>query len=154
MTDSPKHYHGTPCKKCGGTLRWKRRSNNCVPCAVEHSRADHKKHLEKRNKAKRSYYAAHREKIIAANKVNRLKRVYNTTPEEVSALLNEQGGKCAICHEVSDKLHIDHCHTHGHVRGLLCKNCNSAIGLLKEKPCNFISAITYLDRTQKATNAE
>jgi hypothetical protein len=67
----------------------------------------------------------------------------------------QQNWLCVICGEpetsVSVKsgeireLAIDHCHTHGHARGLLCNNCNRAIGLLKDDPAILRKAADYLD---------
>lgn len=66
----------------------------------------------------------------------------------------EQGGLCAICrtegfvmsksHEA--KLMVDHCHRTGEVRGLLCHNCNRALGLLQESIDNTKRALEYLER--------
>lgn len=53
-------------------------------------------------------------------------------------------GVCPICEQHCDNLNVDHCHTSGIIRGLLCGPCNRGIGLLKEKRRNFKNAITYL----------
>lgn len=55
-------------------------------------------------------------------------RTYGLTREEAEAYL--QIPACQICNEqfASDTdVHFDHCHTHGHVRGVLCKNCNHCL---------------------------
>lgn len=73
--------------------------------------------------------------------------LYNVTKEFLIELYNSQEGKCAICgQKPSTKrgLHIDHCHTTGKVRGLLCHGCNTAIGLLKEDTELMTKAINYL----------
>jgi hypothetical protein len=53
-------------------------------------------------------------------------------------LLEEQGGKCAVCGKLNNegrrRLAVDHDHKTGKVRGLLCGNCNTALGLVKEDP--------------------
>lgn len=43
-------------------------------------------------------------------------------------------------------LAVDHCHENGHVRGLLCSSCNTAIGLLRDDPAILRSAIAYLEK--------
>lgn len=68
---------------------------------------------------------------------NLLKRKYNITLDDYNKMLLEQDGKCWTCsikaEEQKNKvLVVDHNHLTGEVRGLLCSNCNSAIGLLKE----------------------
>jgi len=83
-----------------------------------------------------------------------IKQIYNLSWEDYEALLLNQKGVCAIC-EVPLKLHkgiehlaevahVDHCHTTGNVRGLLCSNCNTAIGLLKDSESLLKKAIKYL----------
>ena len=83
-----------------------------------------------------------------------LKAKYNTSWEEFSNLFTKQHGKCCICNkdlsvfaETSDYSNVacvDHNHTTGKIRGLLCNHCNTAIGLLKEDPELFKQAISYL----------
>jgi len=73
-----------------------------------------------------------------------LKRKYGITLAQYDALMTKQNGCCAICRDKHPKLCIDHCHKTGVVRGLLCQNCNSAIGFLREdmgvwrEVCNYL----------------
>jgi hypothetical protein len=46
----------------------------------------------------------------------------------------ECGGVCAVCGKKPKKLNVDHNHESGEIRGLLCKECNLAIGLIKDNP--------------------
>jgi len=78
-----------------------------------------------------------------------LKRSYGITPEQYAELLDKQEHKCAVCHttEPGGKHNIfvvDHCHTTGAVRGLLCKDCNIALGLLKDNTDTIANLIRYL----------
>ena len=75
------------------------------------------------------------------------RRLYGINSEEYQNLVNEQGDKCAICGDIPDKLSIDHCHKNGHVRGLLCSNCNLGIGYFKDNPILLMNARYYLDKT-------
>lgn len=81
---------------------------------------------------------------------SRLKRLYGLTREEYFNLLNTQNNKCAICftEKISGKsrLAIDHDHTTGKVRGLLCNQCNRGLGYLRDDITRFRSAIDYLER--------
>tara|TARA_R100001086_G_scaffold244692_1_gene174766 strand:- start:493 stop:747 length:255 start_codon:yes stop_codon:yes gene_type:complete len=66
-------------------------------------------------------------------------------------MLRDQRGKCAICgkpecEEKHSVLHVDHCHTTGDVRGLLCRNCNHVLGLMKDDAALLAAAIAYLER--------
>lgn len=78
-------------------------------------------------------------------------REYGVCKVKYEELLLAQGGSCAICktkfsNSRYNKLSIDHCHTTGKVRGLLCNNCNTAIGLLKESIHRLEAAKEYLQR--------
>lgn len=64
-----------------------------------------------------------------------LKRTYGITLDDWNEMFNNQGGCCAICgkhQSTSKRFHVDHNHTTGQVRGLLCSQCNTALGLLYE----------------------
>ena len=72
-----------------------------------------------------------------------MRRKFGITPECYDTMVIQQAGRCAICDEVKD-LGVDHCHFSGKIRGLLCSNCNYAIGLLKDKPVVLERAAQYL----------
>lgn len=77
-----------------------------------------------------------------------LKRNYKIIIEDYEKLSKSQNGKCAICRKecVTGKvLAVDHCHTSGKVRGLLCMRCNRAVGLLEDSTDNLRRALKYLD---------
>lgn len=70
---------------------------------------------------------------------------YGITVEDYDVLLAEQGGKCAVCGEVpSHRLHVDHDHETGRVRGLLCTWCNKGLGSFRDDPDKLLSAAAYL----------
>jgi hypothetical protein len=80
-----------------------------------------------------------------------LQNAYGITTEDYNELLQRQHGRCAICLEDDPKSpdrvkhwYIDHCHTTGKVRGLLCNSCNRGIGLLSDSIENLERAIFYL----------
>lgn len=79
--------------------------------------------------------------------VERLRK-YGITKEQYEQLIAKQNGRCAICGEQETErsvLCIDHCHDNGHIRGLLCDNCNTAIGMMKNDPRRCVSAARYLE---------
>jgi hypothetical protein len=78
-----------------------------------------------------------------------LKRVYNLTLDEYDSLLERQNNSCAICGESADQfkkgLALDHCHSTGSIRGLLCGTCNRwLIGAVKT-PELLRKAAEYLE---------
>ena len=58
---------------------------------------------------------------------------YGLTPEDVDRMFAEQGGLCAICREAPAVQHVDHDHATNRVRGLLCFNCNGALGQFRDR---------------------
>lgn len=74
-----------------------------------------------------------------------LKYKYDITKEEYEDLKIAQNNTCAICFK-NKKLNIDHDHETGKVRGLLCWNCNVAIGHLGDSIEILQSAANYLSR--------
>ncbi len=69
---------------------------------------------------------------------------YGINRDTYDRIYATQNGCCAICGEKHDKLDIDHCHTEGHVRGLLCHKCNLGIGLFQDDLDLLASASSYL----------
>lgn len=74
-------------------------------------------------------------------------RAYKISVEELTRLLSESEGKCDICKKETPKMNVDHCHSTGKVRGVLCRDCNLAIGLFKDSKQILSQAINYLDKT-------
>jgi hypothetical protein len=80
-----------------------------------------------------------------------MKRKYGMTFKKYEQMLSDQSGLCAICASPppdhhKKRLNIDHCHSSGRVRGLLCDACNRALGLFKDDPDVLLKAISYLAR--------
>lgn len=75
-----------------------------------------------------------------------LMRAYGVTVEEYDAKLEEQDGRCAICRKRPrrKKLHVDHDHETGAVRGLLCFRCNAGLGNFLDNPRSLKRAYQYL----------
>jgi len=83
-----------------------------------------------------------------------LQRTYDISLKEYERLYVEQYGLCAICHQPAAKekpfLVVDHDHETGNVRGLLCNNCNMAIGLMRDNADTLRSAVRYLQASRTA----
>ena len=117
-----------------------RKSSQCKKCI----QMGNSKWLKK-NKRQQSEY----------RKEHKLKTRYNITIEDYNKLLIKQNNICAICgkEEISTdckgkirKLSVDHNHSTGKVRGLLCGKCNQGIGNLDENIYNLKMAIRYLEK--------
>jgi hypothetical protein len=77
-----------------------------------------------------------------------LQRDYGITIDQFNELLEYQNGECAICSADITKerrgLNVDHCHTTGIVRGLLCPTCNMGLGQLGDNLASLEKAVAYL----------
>ena len=74
---------------------------------------------------------------------------YGVSATQFKDLLTKQNNKCAICKSelnISKKTHIDHCHTTGKIRGILCQECNHGLGLFKYSQDILDSAQKYLKK--------
>lgn len=83
----------------------------------------------------------------------RLRRTYSITEKDYDILLNRQNSVCAIWNNPETRLNkfgkiirltVDHDHTTGQIRGLLCSRCNKALGVFNDNILYLYSAIKYL----------
>lgn len=123
LLPSPTYVPAKPCNH-GHMLRWVG-TNNCVEC-------DKNVRTARKLKAKET----------------RLIKEYGMDFRQLEDMLNAQDHKCKICQAdvaTERQHHIDHCHTSGIVRGILCNRCNQAIGLMQDSPEILRSAANYLE---------
>lgn len=79
-----------------------------------------------------------------------LRNKYGIGSDEYNRLLLSQGNGCAICGEPQAdargrRLHVDHCHETGNVRGLLCLACNAGLGFFRDEPWKMRAAADYIE---------
>ena len=142
-TDTHKH-----CRQCDQTLlhaAFGKNKNNpygihseCRECALERTRS----FREARASRETSEEKRRRERA------NQVKSKYGITLEEAESMLAAQGGECRICgtNDFSQRTwHIDHCHTTGKVRGILCSECNLGLGKFIDDTSLLRAAIDYLE---------
>lgn len=78
---------------------------------------------------------------------------YGLTEADYDRMLGEQGGACAACKGRSgQRLQVDHCHETGRIRGLLCGNCNSALGHAKDDIKRLTALISYLESSESKSS--
>lgn len=117
----------------------------CRPCYLALRRERAKSNLAHN----REYQRKRRERLPdycrQKNHERRLKR-HGLTPDDYQKMLAAQSGVCGICGlpEQGRSLSIDHDHSSGIVRGLLCSRCNNLIGLAGEDIGVLVNAIFYL----------
>lgn len=136
------------CKKCGISkplsefYKDKAAKNGvgyyCKVCAKANARRLHKVRKESNDpqyaRMKRGHY---------------YKTTYGITLEEFENMWEDQGRVCAICRvgisSSGTGTHLDHCHTTGKIRGLLCTQCNIGLGGFKDNKISLMQAIAYLN---------
>lgn len=93
--------------------------------------------------------AKYRAKTVVMRKNRRMKNRYGISTEDWDLMYYEQKGRCLVCgihqSELKGSLHVDHCHVTKNVRGLLCVNCNQALGSLMDNAELLRKAADYLD---------
>jgi hypothetical protein len=133
------------CKDCKAEQHRQWRARN-----PEHVREWHRKYGETPERK-----AAHRDRQRhyyyndpqSQRAKNMRRRGYRIGPDEYDAMLAQQNGVCAICGDRCKSgraLAVDHDHVTGEVRGLLCMNCNRAIGWLNDDPDLIMRAAEYV----------
>ena len=103
---------------------------------------DPEKARKQSRESARKWRTDHPERAYKVRRKCELKREYGLTLEEYDGMVIMQNGRCAICGRGDEQLGVDHDHSTGTVRGLLCQRCNGGIGFLQDNP----------DLTQKATD--
>lgn len=138
------------CFKCGkpgpfGVDRSKKDGLRCwcKPCAVASSLRSQRKNPNHYRAYRMRRYTEMPEVI----KDEKLRSLYGISLLEFKKLCREQSGRCGICKRPS-KLTVDHCHRSDRVRGLLCGNCNRALGLFKESIDSLLRAVRYLKKNK------
>lgn len=129
----------------------------CKSCSRIRTRTWQINNKEKCAESSREYRKAFPEKFRKSNQKTKLKANYNLTLEDYDRMLKEQDFVCAICGNPESvnkngrtyDLCVDHNHETGEVRGLLCRNCNSGIGLLKDNSETLVKALNYLIKWEK-----
>lgn len=137
MKVSEATYQGRPCKYGHAGIRYSG-DKHCVECAAR----------------KGAEYYAKSGRFLAADRHRRNK--YGLSPLQFREMITTQQGLCAICRSTLVEgslsgagLVVDHSHTSGAVRGLLCNHCNRGLGLFADDPERLLAAATYLKETTK-----
>lgn len=129
----------------------------CRTCTASYQHVYRSTRLEQRRSELRRWRRDNPAKSKLVEKRSKLNK-YKLSIGDFDRMLHEQNGKCAIClqpEKVTNKrgtlydLTVDHDHTTGVVRGLLCIDCNTSIGKFKDQIDLLESAIRYLRRVSK-----
>ncbi len=139
------------------------RGRACKVCTRQRSREWAKNNPKRARELARRYVQNITPAMQAKSRRQHLMKKYGITVEEFQALWASQKHQCGICSKVlrekaegvgrlkSNKGNVacvDHCHVTGRIRGILCSNCNTAVGYLRDDPAIARAAARYLDSTQ------
>lgn len=146
MPKRPKYaLQSKRCCDCAAEIRPQQK--RCDACRIEHRRK-----TERENARARRSDPVYRERHNARRRGKQvhLQARYGITSEEYAAYLALQDGVCGICGtgcRTGQRLAVDHCHSTGRVRGLLCFACNTALGQMADDPARLRLAADWIERT-------
>jgi len=90
-----------------------------------------------------------RKRMKHTAKAWRAKKTYGISLERYEELVNHKDSVCKICNknQSNSTLNLDHCHITGRIRGVLCWDCNTALGKFKDDINLLTQAIKYLQES-------
>lgn len=135
------YYNGVPCPRGHLGNRYVR-YGQCLQCLAEDVKAKYKKNPE--------YWVEWRHKNLDKCKSADIKRKFGITLVEFEAMMAAQNGICLICEVEFWTLNIrdvaiDHDHVTGKLRGILCRKCNTGIGMMNDDVNVVKRAVKYLE---------
>lgn len=118
------------------------RQSHCRKCRSQAMKATNRCPKERAAYGKKYY-----NNLTAEEKKKRAHKMrasrHGLTAAQLDLMFKESNNRCAIC-KSEKELNIDHCHSTGAVRGLLCRECNLGIGNLNDSPTIMAKAIEYV----------
>lgn len=162
--------YNNACKDCfrARSRAWYEENREHVIARVRQWGADNPDRIRERyttdryRQSQRSYRAKNRDRINEQQRtlraadperyrrydLSRRLRKFGVTLDQYDALIEAQGGVCAICegppNGKDDVFHVDHDHQTGMLRGLLCHSCNTSLGHFRDDVVVLQRAIEYL----------
>lgn len=135
---SPKGKRYLRCRECRNSSERKRLKIKYIKTPKKHE------------KIKVPSFIKHEDKPHAYTILHRFKM----SADDYYSMLEKQNGLCAICKKPETQLKkkynkvkmlsVDHCHSTGKIRGLLCHQCNAGLGSFKDSVTYLASAIDYI----------
>ena len=141
------------CKKCGNPFQARKNQVRCGDCQVKTQRICihcHEEYTGTGNSKSclpcREHYNGVAWNSIGENGTSKSGNARHLlTRHEYEEMLQSQDNACAICHKPAQgALAIDHDHSTGVVRGLLCSICNGHLGFIKDDPAMIARILEYL----------
>ncbi len=144
------------CKRCDTTKslddfhRDSKSSDGKYSYCKECNKAKAKAAYHADPEGRREYERKRRERFPDRDREQNYKSKYGITLAQYNEMHAAQGGVCRACKKPESRiatrhLAVDHCHRTGKIRGLLCSNCNRALGLLDDDISRLRSLADYLE---------
>jgi hypothetical protein len=145
------------CSKCHALLDLKnfykrkdgRYRTDCKHCIGKRNKKYYQENKEKTKQINKKWSKANKKRI----RNTKLKAKFGISLEEKEWLFKNQGECCAICKATKNNKNrdwdVDHCHNTNIVRGILCSNCNRALGLFQDNPQVLLNAYVYLSKLKQ-----
>jgi hypothetical protein len=111
--------------------------------------AEGKTRQELQREYNRAYMERQRAKYPEKFKAYNLKSDYNLSLEAYNKMLSDQKGCCAVCNRVMEKPCVDHNHETEQVRELLCRECNLALGFVRDDVAIAERLVAYLKKWEQ-----
>jgi hypothetical protein len=142
-------------------------STRCIACREERNKQAkeyYKRWHDEIRSGDKIYYHKNREHFKLRNKNNNLKRKYGITLVQYDKMYREQGGKCGICSLIfteninkgwggKNEPCVDHDHTTGEVRGILCRGCNLSLSMIENEGF-LLKSSQYLKQVREKSDKE
>lgn len=126
-------YQGRPCVNGHSGVRWSA-NRTCIECSIGHARKLYRKPENEIPREDRYFL-----------------KTYGISRSKVEEMLKSQNGKCRVCYielvlggRTKNSACVDHDHTTGKVRGILCNHCNRGLGMFFDNQLLLYKAIEYL----------
>lgn len=148
------------CRECGEVgeiTRHETGNRRCRGCHNKYQREWYRRNATSVAKAREKYRGSVKHKTNSRDYLKRRGLAkFGLTPELFQAMLDAQGGRCAICTKPvlymalgvgnQSSAVVDHCHKTGAVRSALCRRCNGGIGIMDDDPARLRAAADYIER--------
>lgn len=151
LTEVDRENRTGMCSVCG-PVRIRFRTTGSAECRKLHNTRTSKSY--KKNGRKLSPHALGVKRSWTRR--DGLRRRYDMSLDDYAALLKSQGDRCAVCHKPAPSegdsepaFAVDHCHASGHVRGVLCRRCNTSLGRFEDSPELLRAMADYIERRQQ-----
>ena len=126
-------------------------STYCKSCSISKRANTYRLYKPQNKEYQKEYHFKNKEKAKERNR----EYLYGLSKIEHQSMRENQLFSCLICKEKEEDLKrglfVDHCHTTGKVRGLLCHSCNTLLGMAKDDTKTLQNAIQYLNKANKET---